>query len=69
MKYLKPDSELHAKIIAAEQYLDSVGLTICFSGFDGICIEDRTTGNVYFCKDREDTFPRSCESLFVRHTI
>ena len=67
MKYLNPDSELHAKIIAAEQYLESVGLAIGFSGFDGVCIEDKTTGKVYHCKDKEDTFPRSCESLFIRY--
>ena len=67
-KRLKLDSELHKRILKAEEMLAALGLTITYGPSDsGIIIEDNAT-NVRFCTtsaDREYQFPRQCECSFI----
>ena len=64
---LKQDSELMNRILKVEEILSELNLSIGYiCASDGIYIEDKLTGNKYYCRDIEYIFPRYCESSFIR---
>ena len=62
------NSELMNRILKAEEVLSELNLEIGYTSVsEGIHITDKLTGNKYYCRDIEYTFPRCCEASFIRY--
>lgn len=66
IKVLKQDSNLHERILKAEECLEELGIQITYICADGgLYIKDILSGKSFRMKDTDYTFPRSFETQFI----